>query len=127
MNQDAAKRTMRDAIANVVQLITVNPVGSSFQADADDWAASSIEISAFVDTLTTHASAVMADAITQTVTGVRADYERELEALERARDSAVAEKIKAIEDNALRLLMQPCAECAQLRSQLVEARRANTK
>ena len=67
----AMEAAMRDAIANAVQLIMVNPTGQSLQEDADNWTASSIDIGAFIETITSHANAVMADALAQAVQAER--------------------------------------------------------
>ena len=62
---------MSDAIANAVQLVMVNPTGASFQEDADDWAASSMDVGAFIDTIAMHANVVMADAVAEAVRAER--------------------------------------------------------
>jgi hypothetical protein len=55
----ALEPQIRAAVENAVQLILVDPPGTSFQADADDWAAKSMDVGAFVETITRHVMAAL--------------------------------------------------------------------
>ena len=60
-NMTGQEDAIRAAVENAVQLILVDPSGTSFQDNADDWNAKSMDVSAFVETITRHVMAALVE------------------------------------------------------------------